>query len=215
MTLVIRNATVVERGGTGSPRNLIIENGGIRAVTDPGAESRWQSAPDGRGEAFDGTDLIADGVHVHPAMVNLAWKCKRARLALVTDAVSAPEMPTSKYSFGEHEVIVDDTSVRLMDGTLAGGKVTPEMSIRNLAAWAGCTLAEATRARSGVPAELLGLRNKGQLTSGADADLTLPTPEGRVAATIVGGELLWMSGATNQMSKVQQKNWVTSGANRR
>ena len=147
------------------------------------------------------TGLIADAVHVHPAMVSMAWKSKRGRLILVTDAVSALGLPPGRYSLGEHPIFVDDTSVRLADGTLAGSIVTPEASIRNLAAWTGCSLGEATQAMSSVPAALLGLQTKGQIATGADADLTLITPDGRVAATIVGGELLWLSTAASRVSE--------------
>jgi N-acetylglucosamine-6-phosphate deacetylase len=147
------------------------------------------------------TGLIADGVHVHPAMVSLAWKCKRGRLILVTDAVSALGLPPGRYSLGGYPVFVDNTSVRLADGTLAGSIITPEASIHNLAAWAGCSLAEAMQTMSSVPAELLGLQNKGQIATGADADLTLVTPDGQVAATIVGGNLLWLSTAPSRVSE--------------
>jgi N-acetylglucosamine-6-phosphate deacetylase len=54
---------------------------------------------------------------------------------------------------------------------------------------------------SSAPAELLGLQNKGHIAPGADADLTLVTPDGRVAATIVGGELLWLSTAASRVSE--------------
>jgi N-acetylglucosamine-6-phosphate deacetylase len=137
------------------------------------------------------TGLIADGVHVHPAMVHVAWTCKRERLILVSDAVSALGMPPGTYGVGDFEVIVDEASVRLSDGTQAGSNAAPERCIANLAAWTGCSIAEAAGAMSTSPARLLGLADKGRIVRGADADLTLVTPEGRVAATIVGGEVLF------------------------
>jgi hypothetical protein len=165
------------------------------AHRDPGFAGAVLASPD----IFTG--LIADGVHVHPAMVRMAWKCKRGRLILVTDAVSALGMPAGKYSVGGYEATVDNTTVRLSDGTLAGSIITAEACIRNLAAWAGCTLAEATPAMSAAPAELLGLRHKGRIATGADADLTLITPEGRVVATVIGGEMLWLSTTVSRVSE--------------
>jgi len=150
------------------------------------------------------TGLIADGVHVHPAMVNLAWRCKGARLILVTDAVSALGMPPGNYGVGEYEVTVDKNSVRLADGTLAGSIVTPQDSIRNLAAWAGCAFEEAAQAMSSAPAKLLGLVSSGEIVSGAGTDLTLVTPDGQVAATIVCGELLYVSDTANRGLRVQR-----------
>jgi N-acetylglucosamine-6-phosphate deacetylase len=149
------------------------------------------------------TGLIADGVHVHPAMVNVAWQCKRERLILVTDAVSALGMPPGKYGLGDFEVTVDETSVRLADGTLAGSNANPERCVRNLAAWTGCGLDAAAGAMSRAPAKLLGISAGREIISGADADLTLITPEGRVAATIVGGKLLYTSNVRSRMPGVR------------
>lgn len=163
------------------------------AHRDPGFAGAVLSSPD----VFTG--LIADGVHVHPTMVSLAWKCKRGRLILVTDGVSALGMPAGRYSVGGYEATVDYASVRLSDGTLAGSIITPEACVRNLVAWAGCTLAEATLAMSSAPAELLGLHSKGRIATGADADLTVITPEGGVVATLVGGEVLWLSNARSRV----------------
>lgn len=138
------------------------------------------------------TGLIADGVHVHPAMVRVAWVCKGERLILVTDAVSALGMPPGKYGVGAFEVVVDENSVRLADdGILAGSNATPERCVRNLATWASCSIGEAAEAMSHSPAQLLGLANKGRIVRGADADLTLLSAQGRVAATIVAGEILF------------------------
>jgi N-acetylglucosamine-6-phosphate deacetylase len=124
-------------------------------------------------------------------MVRVAWACKGERLILVTDAVSALGMPPGRYGVGEVEVVVDENSVRLADGKLAGSNATPERCVRNLATWAGCCIGEAAEAMSRSPAQVLGLAHKGTIVRGADADLTLLSAQGRVAATIVGGEILF------------------------
>ena len=57
----------------------------------------------------------------------------------------------------------------------------------------GCTAAEALKAASLHPAQALGLKHKGSLEPGADADLVLLDKGLNVRATFVGGELAWMA----------------------
>jgi N-acetylglucosamine-6-phosphate deacetylase len=136
--------------------------------------------------------LIVDGLHVHPAMVRLAWemKGKRGELFLVSDAMAALGMPEGRYRLGEDEVEVKQGAVRLADGTLAGSTLSMDVALRKLMAFTGCSLAEALPALTSVPAELLGLKTKGRIEAGYDADFVLLTEQGGVAATLVKGELI-------------------------
>ncbi len=136
--------------------------------------------------------VIVDGIHMHPSMVNLAWKCKGVkRFITVTDAISALGMPPGKYNLGEFEINVSETTVTLADGTLAGSNITQQNSLRNLMAWTGCTLFEAVQTVTGTPAELFTLPNKSKIILGADADLVLIDNEINIFATIVDGEILF------------------------
>lgn len=138
------------------------------------------------------TGLIADGVHVHPSMVKLAWQSKGSRgLALITDAVAALGMPPGDYQLGDFQVTMADGAVRLEDGTLAGCALTQDVALRNLMEISGSPLADIVPALSTTPAALLNLQNKGVIRPGADADLTLLTPQGHVVVTIVGGEIVY------------------------
>src|SRR5262249_21722540 len=65
--------------------------------------------------------LIPDGIHVHPAVIQLIWRSKGpAQVNLVSDAMAALGNPPGRYRLGAFEVIVDQTSARLSDGRLAG-----------------------------------------------------------------------------------------------
>src|SRR5262245_45814413 len=65
--------------------------------------------------------LIADGIHVHPAVLHVALRSKGPeRVALVTDAIAAASAPPGRYALAGVEVISDGQSARLADGTLAG-----------------------------------------------------------------------------------------------
>ncbi|MDT8898125.1 N-acetylglucosamine-6-phosphate deacetylase [Thermanaerothrix sp. 4228-RoL] len=133
--------------------------------------------------------LIADGIHVHPAMVALAWRAKGPhRLTLVTDAMAALGMPPGEYRLGDLEVRVDATSVRLPDGTLAGSLLSLDTAMRNLMAFSGCTLAEALCTVTSTPAAVLGLEDRGYLRPGYRADLVLLSVTHEVVITLIGGE---------------------------
>ncbi len=138
-----------------------------------------------------GFSIIVDGIHVHPAMVDLAWRCNRQGFILVTDAMAALGMPPGRYRLGEFAVRVNSLSARLDDGTLAGSILTMDVALRNLMQFTGCTLGEALPALAENQARLLGLENKVRLVPGADADLVLLTPAGEVMMTLVGGEVVY------------------------
>lgn len=136
--------------------------------------------------------LIVDGVHSHPAMVQLAWKSKGAeRITLITDCIAAMGMPIGRYQLGAHNVIVDQTSARLEDGTLAGSTLTMDQAVRNMMAFSGCNLADAICMASTTPARLLGLDHKGSIAPGCDADLVVLSTENEVTHTFVGGRLAY------------------------
>jgi N-acetylglucosamine-6-phosphate deacetylase len=132
--------------------------------------------------------LIADGIHVHPGMVSLVQRLVGpARLALVTDAIAALGMGPGRYRLGTQLVTCDEESARLEDGVLAGSVLTLDRAVRNLVEFAGCSMEDAVAAVTDVPARLLGLDPL--LRTGSDANLTLLTPAGSIAATIIGGRV--------------------------
>jgi N-acetylglucosamine-6-phosphate deacetylase len=138
------------------------------------------------------TGMIVDGIHVHPTMVDLAWRLKGPeKFVLVTDAMAALGMPPGNYHLGDYDVIVDATSARLSNGTLAGSILTQDAAIRNLVSFTKCSLAEAAAAATQNPASLLGLDSKGCLEPGADADLVLLSPGGYVQSTWVAGKVVY------------------------
>lgn len=136
--------------------------------------------------------LIVDGIHSHPAMVQLAWKAKGTQgITLVTDCMAAMGMAQGRYALGAHTVIVDATSARLEDGTLAGSILKMDEALRNMMAFSGCSLADAVTMASTNPAHLLGLARKGAIAPGCDADLVALSPENTVTHTFIAGELVY------------------------
>ncbi len=136
--------------------------------------------------------LIADGVHAHPAAVKIACRAKGARgLTLVTDAMSAMGMTTGQYQLGDRQVLVDQSSARLADGTLAGSILRMDAAVRNIVAYTGCSLAEAVTMASATPARVLGLERKGQIADECDADLVVLDEALQVERTIARGEIVY------------------------
>lgn len=134
--------------------------------------------------------MIVDGVHLHPAIVKMAYRLKGAPgITLVTDAMAAMGMPPGAYNLGGYSVIVDEHAARLENGTLAGSILTMDGAVRALIAQSGCTLAEALAMASRTPADLLSLAHKGRIAQGADADIVLLDPSLHVEATLVRGEV--------------------------
>ncbi|RPJ52417.1 MAG: N-acetylglucosamine-6-phosphate deacetylase [Chloroflexi bacterium] len=136
--------------------------------------------------------LIVDGIHSHPATVQLAWKSKGVDgIVLVTDCMQAMGMAPGRYILGDHAVVVDETSARLEDGTLAGSILKMDEAIRNMMAFTGCGLAEAVHMATVTPARLLGLAQKGAIAPGFDADLVVLSPENQVTHTLVDGKVVF------------------------
>jgi len=135
--------------------------------------------------------LIADGIHVHPALIRIVWAAKGpAGLSLVSDAMAALGMAPGRYRLNDLEVIVSEKDARLADGTLAGSVLSLDQAVRNLIAFTGCRLAEALATVTTTPADLLGIAGeRGRIRPGLIADLVLLDADLRVAATIVRGEL--------------------------
>ncbi len=134
--------------------------------------------------------IIADGRHVHPKVVKLAFKVLGPdRLYLVTDAISAAGMGDGEYSLAGRRVYVEDATPRLEDGTIAGSVLKMDDALKNALEFTGCTLPEAVRMASTTPARLVGEgERKGRLARNYDADIAALSAELEVEAVWVKGE---------------------------
>ena len=137
--------------------------------------------------------VIADGVHVHPAVVKLLVRAKGvARTILITDAMRATGLDDGEYDLGGQTITVRDGVARTASGNLAGSTLTLDAALRNVIRWTGLSLAEALPMATAVPAEAMGLAGrKGVLTPGADADIVLLDPDLNVQLTMVTGRVVY------------------------
>ena len=136
-------------------------------------------------------ELIADGVHVSPAAVDLCLRCKGAgRMILISDAVSATGMPEGRYRLADTEITLSDGICRTADGTLAGSILTQDQALRNMVRWSGLPVQTVLGMLTRNPAQSLGIAaGKGTLAAGHDADMVLLDRNLQVHTTIVQGEV--------------------------
>jgi len=137
-------------------------------------------------------ELIADGIHVHPAVLRVATLAMPNRIALVTDAVRAAGMPEGKYKLYDHEFTVTPSGgARLSDGTLAGSTLTMHRAVQNMVELAGLPIEMVIPLASEVPARIIGVADrKGRIAPGYDADLVVLSPKFEVSRVFVRGREL-------------------------
>ena len=134
--------------------------------------------------------LVADGVHVAPAVMHLVVRARGgAGIALTTDQTAAAGGPPGRYRLGDVEVISDGRVARLLDGTLAGSAATMDHLVRQTASLAG--LRRAVAMASVAPARALRLAGLGRIGEGLPADLVVLDEQLRVRATLIGGRLAY------------------------
>ncbi|MDQ6878273.1 MAG: N-acetylglucosamine-6-phosphate deacetylase [Candidatus Dormibacteraeota bacterium] len=137
------------------------------------------------------TGLIADGHHVHEALLAVTFARKgEGGIALTTDQVAAAGMPPGRYRLGGGEVISDGQTVRRAEGMLAGSVATMPQLIRIAAGLVGSSLRAALTMASLTPARALGLP-LGRIAPGAPADLVVMGRDLQVRATLVAGRIVF------------------------
>jgi N-acetylglucosamine-6-phosphate deacetylase len=96
------------------------------------------------------------------------------------------------FDLSGRTVRVTDDGARLPDGTLAGSVLTLDVAIRNLSAATGQPVEALWPAASLNAAEAAGVASQtGSLSIGKNADLVLLDAHGQVAATVVGGAVVY------------------------
>jgi len=137
--------------------------------------------------------LIADGIHVHPAIVTLLHRLKgESGIILISDAVTPSGCEDGTYEFSDQEVTVRRGRAYLRDGTLAGSTVTLDRSVKFLVENTDIPIQEAVRMATLNPARALALdRQKGVIAVGRDADLVVLDKGLEVDTVLIGGRAVY------------------------
>lgn len=135
------------------------------------------------------SEMIVDGYHIAPDMVNIAYQILGAdHIELITDSMRAKGMPDGESELGGQKVFVEDKQARLADGTLAGSVLEFQDAFKNMMAFTGCGIADAVIMSSVNQAKEFGLTQKGTLEIGKDADMVLFSRDLDLEETISFGE---------------------------
>lgn len=137
-------------------------------------------------------ELIADGVHLHPAVLRTAFAAKPGRCVLVTDAMAGAGAADGDYRLGPMAIEVRDGVARLADGgsgrgAIAGSTLTMDAAVRYAVREAGLPLLDVVHAAATAPAAVLGLDDVGALEAGRRADLVVLSADLEVVRVMRAG----------------------------
>jgi len=135
-------------------------------------------------------DVIADGIHLDPYMLQLLLKLKGAdRLTLISDAIAAAGQGDGVYRIWGETITVKDGRTSNAQGSIAGSAITIQDAVRVMQSLGASEVGLALMASTN-PARLLGIDGDcGSIEQGKRADLVALDQEGNVRLTIVGGRL--------------------------
>ncbi|MBO4229253.1 MAG: N-acetylglucosamine-6-phosphate deacetylase [Clostridia bacterium] len=124
-------------------------------------------------------EIIADGFHLHPAIVSLTYRSKQPdHLVLITDSMSATGCEDGEYSIAGEKVFVRNGKAVNVEGAIAGSTITLYTAVRNLMRFAGISFEQAIPCATILPARMLHIDRKvGSISVGKHADLLLIDPE--------------------------------------
>jgi N-acetylglucosamine-6-phosphate deacetylase len=141
------------------------------------------------------SELIADGIHVHPDMVKALVRCKGVdKVCLITDCIMAGGLPDGDYMLGELKVAVKNSICRIENGALAGSTLKLIDGVKNLIRYANTNPLNAVHSASLVPASILGLSDRiGSIKPGKLANITAVDDDFNVVMTMVEGRVVYIS----------------------
>lgn len=145
------------------------------------------------GTAEMSTEVIADGCHLAPELLDFAFRMKGARrLCLVTDSNRALDLPPGRYRFGpdsEGSWFESDGKVGWApNGSLASSIMGMDHMVRQMKRDTSACLPEVIRMASLSPAELTGIsRRTGSIAVGKQADLLLLSRDLQIRKVFIAG----------------------------
>jgi N-acetylglucosamine-6-phosphate deacetylase len=140
-------------------------------------------------------ELIADNIHVHPGAINTLLKVKEKKdVVLITDCMRAGSLSPGHYDLGGQEVVVDDNSARLINGTLAGSILKLNIALKNIYENTDLSLNEVINLVSINAAKVIKIDStKGSIEENKDADLLILDSNFNILTTFVEGQIVFIN----------------------
>ena len=137
--------------------------------------------------------IIADGVHLHPAIVKLIMDAKGVdRSVLITDATRAAGASDGNYQLGDQTIIVKEGIARTATGSLAGSTLSMSEAVRNAVKFTGRPFDEVIRSATDVAANSLGLEDQiGSIKPGMKADIIFFDQEFTPRFCMISGNIVF------------------------
>jgi N-acetylglucosamine-6-phosphate deacetylase len=137
--------------------------------------------------------IICDGVHLHPAIVQIIIKTKTlSKVILITDSIRGTGLPDGEYNHKGQIFSVKDGVARTPEGALSGSTLSLDTAIRNVIQFTGKSIEEVIPMATSVPAHAMGISNtKGYIKTGYDADLVLLNKQLLAEKTFVNGKIVY------------------------
>ena len=137
-------------------------------------------------------ELIADCYHVHPAILGLTVRLKGVdNVVLVSDSIKPAGLPDGEHVIDGRTFLIEDGFIKLESGVIAGSSIGLNQAVQNMVEKVGITLPDAIQMATDNPARLLGLKTKGRLENGYDADIAILDDDFNVLETIVQGKTIY------------------------
>ncbi|OPY60403.1 MAG: N-acetylglucosamine-6-phosphate deacetylase [Pelotomaculum sp. PtaU1.Bin065] len=132
--------------------------------------------------------IIADGLHVHYATIDIVKRIKGRKLFLITDAMPPVGKACRNFMLGEYAVECRDGKCATEDGILAGSALDMATAVRNCVKEIAIPIEEALRMASTYAAEFLGMGLElGKIKSGYDANIVIFDDKMEVKGVIING----------------------------
>lgn len=140
-------------------------------------------------------ELICDGEHVSPFVINQTYKSKGIdAIVLITDSMRAKGMDDGTYDLGGQQVILEGNTVRLQSESLAGSVLSMEQAVKNFYKFTNCSVSNAVVAASTNVAKSLNRSDIGSLKEGNCFDVVFLDEQLNVVRTYVNGEIVYDNG---------------------
>lgn len=135
-------------------------------------------------------ELICDGLHIHPAVINAVYRMFGKKMTVISDSLRCAGLCDGEYDLAGQPIVVKNGRATLLDGTLAGSSANLHQELKNLVAY-GIPLEDAIYAVTEAPAMAINAFDTiGSLERGKAADLLLLDDKLDIKAVFIGGELV-------------------------